>query len=142
MFVQQYCVPREGDLVLVRADSRPGRNRLGGFGNITSLDLCKLTADVKPIVGGERSLMKRVSFGEMVGVDEEPDPLETSVPAGGTASTSIAFSAAAAGFATGVDAGVNAGGGNAGGGGSFAGSLSVDEQISLLKKKKWTRWWH
>ena len=136
MFVQQYCVPQEGDLVLVRADSRPGRNRLGGFGNITSLDLCKLTADVKPIVGGERSLMKRVSFGEMVGVDEVPDPLETSVPAGGTASTSIAFSVAATGFATGGDAGVNAGGG------SSAGSLSVDEQISLLKKKKWTRWWH
>ena len=135
MFVQQYCVPKEGDLVLVQADSRPGRNRLGGFGNITSLDLCKLIADVKPIVGGERSLMKRVSFGEMVGVDEEPDPLETSVPAGGRASTSIAFSVAATGFATGGDAGDNAGGG------SSVGSLSVDEQISLLKKKKWTRWW-
>ena len=146
LVVQPFCVPKKGDLVLVRAYTPAGFNRLGGFGTITALDFDNLVADVKPIIGGTRLVMKRIRFQQMVRVDEEPDPLEPEVPEG-SASASVAFSAAAAGVPTAGaagwaarDVGVDAGGGGDAAAGRFAGSLSVDKQISLLKKKRRTRW--
>ena len=104
LVVQPFCVPKKGDLVLVRAYTPAGFNRLGGFGTITALDFDNLVADVKPIIGGTRLVMKRIPFQQMVRVDEEPDPLEPEIPEG-SASASVAFSAAAGGVPTACAAG-------------------------------------
>ena len=92
MYVQTYCLPKKGDMVLVQPDSRPGCNRLGGLGTVINLDYAKMSADMKPIVGDVRSCMKGVPFSEMVRVDMEPP--ETEVP-GGAECQSIAFRAEA-----------------------------------------------
>ena len=73
MYVQTYCLPKKGDMVLVQPDSRPGCNRFGGLGTVIKLDFAEMSADVKSVVGDARSCMKGVPICEIVRVDMEPE---------------------------------------------------------------------